>query len=158
MNRQLISFLAVMVLVVPTTLSAQEVSADQRAAIAALGGQYFRAVVTGDAKTLMASTTQDFHYTSLEGQTLTSDTLASKWKIMRIEYGGEHGSTKLRSIQASGKTLTAIFEVQTAADTNSTGEGITTTALYAVHRVVWVNSAAGWKIASDSVLQSDISY
>jgi hypothetical protein len=140
--------------IVPSIAYAADVSAAQRTSIENAGQQLFRAVVDGNAKGVLAITTPSFKLKTLEDQTLTANDLVSKWQIMMIEYGGVHGTTKLDSVSTDGNTVTAVYTVAAYADTATAGrEGAMSSALNAVHQIVWIPSGNSWKAASDTVLR-----
>jgi hypothetical protein len=156
--KRLIPLLIAVAVVVPSFASAAEVAEDLRASISTKASQLFHAVVTGDSKGVLSLTIPDFKYTSLEGQELTANDLATKWRIMSIEYGGINGGARLNSIKTDGTAITSIVSVHAAGDTLAEGMGVTTTSLDAVHQLVWVNTRDGWKAASDKVLRSHTTY
>lgn len=156
MIRSLIMLTAVAAIAPGMALAADPTSI-QRAEIATKSDQYVRSVVSGDIKTLRALTLPSFTVTTLEMQSLNADDLAVKWKIMSIEYGGESSTTKLNTLSLDGTNLTSVITLHVSADTLSLGREGVTTSLDAVHKLTWVPTSDGYKIASDVILRSQSS-
>ena len=153
--RLFIALAAMATLAAPTLVSAADLSNSDRGAVNASVKQYFSSAVAGSLKGLLAVTTPDFQMTSLEGQSLNAPALASKWRVIGIEYGGIHGSVALDKLTTDGTTVNVVSSVQAYGDTLTHGEPASSS-LTATHRITLVNDGTGWKIASDRVTSQTV--
>lgn len=137
-----------------------DATAAQQAAIAPIAKQYFTSVASANLKGIEQVTTPDFRLTTQQGEALTPSQIIARVKDLRFAYGNvaTSGQGVTSRTNASGNRVTAIVTLQVAAHglapegSGGGGHEMRNT----VHRLVWVNGANGWKLASDRIQSSNL--
>jgi ketosteroid isomerase-like protein len=157
MSNPLTRFAAVATLaaafVAPSFASAAELTSAQMANLSAQTSAFFHAVAQGQNKKVMSMVTPDFTATNLAGKSTSAAGLVSSAKSAKLQYSGLTGSSKVVSATTDGTTTTAMVQTQLSANTQNS-LGTTTTSNNALHKMVWVKTADGWKLASDKIEKS----
>lgn len=140
------------------SVRAQTPTSAQQAAIEPLAKQYFSSVVSANLAGIQEVTTPNFTVTTPAGKTLTASELVAQVKQLRFMYGNVAASGQLVSTAAGANRITSTVTLETSAAplTPEGGPPGGRAVRDSVHSLLWVNTANGWKLASDKIVSSQV--